>query len=231
MATNLSKLRGLKWQAVTEFKPLWVSDLGRAPLGFPVFGSLLRVSWPRRTSSTMLGWLGLAHCDWLEWSPGEGRGTRAEGEMCKHFFKPLFALQLLPSYGSKQVTWPNSESRGGEILPLDRRKHKVASQRAWMQRGKKIWGHLPLSLNKWSSDQEGAQFLGFTCCFNWGNILFLLSKKVEDLKEIQCTLLFYWSTSPWYYLPKFWFIIMEPSFSVLPKKLNRRFKNQIFEIC
>lgn len=98
-------------------------------------------------------------------------------------------------------------------------------------RGKKIWGHLPLGLNKWSSDQKGAQFLGFRCCFNWANSLFLLSKKVEDLNKIQCTLLFYWSTSPCYYLPKFWFIIMEPSFSVLPKKLNRRFKNQIFEIC
>ena len=55
----------------------------------------------------------------------------------------------------KKVTWPNSDSQVGKTLPPGRRKYKVILQRGWMQRGKKIWGHPALGLNKWSSDKEG----------------------------------------------------------------------------
>lgn len=66
----------------------------------------------------------------------------------------------------KKVTWPNSGSQVGKALPPGRRKYKVALQKVWMQRGKKIQGHPPLELNKWSSDKEGVHFFSFTCWYN-----------------------------------------------------------------
>ena len=143
-------------------------------------------NWPRRTSFRMLdylGWLPVAHSPTRgtehpsRWLTEEGKSGRGNVQVLyqAHVGTAVANIPLV-----KKVTWSNSGSQVGKALPPGRRKFKVTLQKVWMPRGKKIRGHPPLGLNKWSSDKEGVRFFSFTCWCNWENTLFMSLKKVQQ---------------------------------------------------
>ena len=118
-------------------------------------------NWPRRISFRMLdylGWLPVTHPPTC-WTEHPSRWLTEESKSGRGDVQVLFQARVGTAVANiplvKKVTWPNSHSQVGKTLPPGRRKYKVTLQRGWMQRGKKIWGHPPLGLNKWSSDKEG----------------------------------------------------------------------------
>ena len=150
-------------------------------------------NWPRGTSFRMLdnlGWLPVTHPP-TRWTEHPSRWLTEESKSGRGNVQVLFQARVGTAVANiplvKKVTWKKKESHvaklrltGRENSPPGRRKYKVTLQRVWVQRGKKIWGHLPLGLNKWSSDKEGVHFFSFTCWCNWENMLFMSLKKIQQ---------------------------------------------------